>query len=103
MKRWSARPLVKPVLGLPVSSGFGARLDPFTRRVAFHSGTDFPGPYNTPVHATAAGTVSRAGRYSAYGRLVEIDHGFGFKTRYGHLNQIKVDVGDKVKFRQRSV
>ena len=93
-------PLVKPVLGLPISSGFGPRLDPFTHRVAFHSGTDFPGPYNTPVYSTAAGTVSRAGRFSAYGRLVEIDHGFGYKTRYGHLNEIKVEVGDNVKFRQ---
>jgi murein DD-endopeptidase MepM/ murein hydrolase activator NlpD len=94
-------PLVKPVDGLDISSGFGPRLDPFTRRVAFHSGTDFPGAYNMPVYATEDGVVSRAGRYSAYGRLVELDHGFGFKTRYGHLNQILVDIGDKVKFRQQ--
>jgi hypothetical protein len=94
-------PLVKPVSFDEVSSGFGPRLDPFTRRVAFHSGLDFPGPYNSPVYATADGVVSRAGRYSAYGRLVELDHGFGFKTRYGHLNEILVDIGDKVKFRQQ--
>jgi murein DD-endopeptidase MepM/ murein hydrolase activator NlpD len=94
-------PLIQPVYdGIPVSSGFGARLDPFTHRVAFHSGLDFPGPYNTPVHATAAGVITRAGRYSAYGRLVEIDNGFGFKTRYGHLNKILVKVGEKVKYRQ---
>lgn len=94
-------PLVKPSVLSEISSGFGPRLDPFTRRVAFHSGSDFPGPYNTPVYATADGVVSRAGRYSAYGRLVELDHGFGFRTRYGHLNQILVDIGDKVKFRQQ--
>ncbi len=94
-------PLVKPSELTEVSSGFGPRLDPFTGRVAFHSGLDFPGAYNTPVYATADGVVSRAGRYSAYGRLVEIDHGFGFKTRYGHLNEILVDIGDKVRFRQQ--
>lgn len=94
-------PLVKPTTLVEVSSGFGPRLDPFTGRVAFHSGLDFPGSYNMPVYATADGVVSRAGRYSAYGRLVEIDHGFGFKTRYGHLNEILVDIGDKVRFRQQ--
>lgn len=94
-------PFVKPINNLPISSGFGARLDPFTRRVAFHSGTDFPGKLNSAVFATAEGVVSRAGRFSAYGRLVELDHGFGFKTRYAHLNAINVEVGDKVKFRQQ--
>ena len=65
-----------------------------------HSGTDFPGAYNTPIYATAEGTVVRAGRHSAYGRLVEIDHGHGFRTRYAHLNRIRVKVGQKVKFRE---
>ena len=79
------------------SSGFGARVDPFTGRYAFHPGIDFAGPWGTAVHATAAGTVIFAGNRGGYGNMVEIDHGMGLHTRYGHLSAISVRVGMKVE------
>jgi murein DD-endopeptidase MepM/ murein hydrolase activator NlpD len=91
-------------LSLPVdsdqvdlSSGFGARLDPFTRHYAFHPGMDFAGPWGTLVHATAAGTVIFAGGRGSYGNMVEIDHGMGLHTRYGHLSAVSVRVGMRVE------
>lgn len=91
-------PLSLPVLGasFELSSGFGPRLDPFTGRYAFHSGMDFAAPLGTPVRATAAGTVIFAGVRGSYGNMVEIDHGMGLHTRYGHLSTITVKVGMKV-------
>jgi murein DD-endopeptidase MepM/ murein hydrolase activator NlpD len=78
------------------SSGFGARVDPFTRRYAFHPGIDFAGPWGSVVHATAPGVVVFAGYRGGYGNLVEIDHGFGIHTRYGHLSAISVRVGTEI-------
>ena len=78
------------------TSGFGARIDPFTGRYAFHPGIDFAGPWGAPVHATAPGTVVFAGNRGGYGNMVEIDHGFGIHTRYGHLSAITVQVGAQV-------
>ena len=75
------------------SSGFGARIDPFTGRYAFHPGIDFAGPWGSVVHATAPGTVVFAGNRGGYGNMVEIDHGYGIHTRYGHLSAITVRVG----------
>ena len=89
-------PLARPAVGTSQSSGFGARFDPFTGRVAFHSGLDFAGPLMTPVYATAPGVVSFAGVRSGYGNCIEIDHGNGFKTRYAHLKTISVTVGQRV-------
>ncbi|MFO1186666.1 MAG: M23 family metallopeptidase [Alphaproteobacteria bacterium] len=83
-----------------ISSGFGPRLDPLTRR-RVPLGQRFSRALQSSGLCDSGRIVSRAGRYSAYGRLVELDHGFGFRTRYGHLNQILVDIGDKVKFRQQ--
>ncbi len=90
-------------LSMPVSaasfdktSGFGARIDPFTGRYAFHPGIDFAGPWGSVVHATAPGTVVAAGYRGGYGNMVEIDHGYGIHTRYGHLSTIMVRVGAKV-------
>ena len=68
------------------SSGFGARIDPFTGRYAFHPGVDFAGPWGAVVHATAPGTVVFAGNRGGYGNMVEVDHGYGIHTRYGHLS-----------------
>jgi murein DD-endopeptidase MepM/ murein hydrolase activator NlpD len=92
-------PLTTPVHGsqFQFTSGFGARVDPFTRRVAFHPGVDFGGPWGSPVGATAPGVVVWAGARGGYGNMVEIDHGYGFKTRYGHLSSILVAVGAKVQ------
>jgi murein DD-endopeptidase MepM/ murein hydrolase activator NlpD len=78
------------------TSGFGPRLDPFSGRYAFHPGVDFPGPTGTPVWATANGLVSFAGRDGSYGNLVEIDHGYGLRTRYAHLLNISVTKGQTV-------
>jgi murein DD-endopeptidase MepM/ murein hydrolase activator NlpD len=75
------------------SSGFGARVDPFTGRYAFHPGIDFAGPWGSVVHATASGVVVFAGNRGGYGNMVEVDHGYGIHTRYGHLSTISVRVG----------
>jgi murein DD-endopeptidase MepM/ murein hydrolase activator NlpD len=98
VKAMSAVPLVRPVIGAEFeqSSGFGVRRDPFTKQLAFHSGLDFSGPTNSPVLATAPGVVVFAGERSGYGNTVEIDHGHGIRTRYGHLRSILVSVGSKI-------
>ncbi len=93
-------PLAKPIYGIKTTSNFGARVDPFNRKLAFHSGIDFAGPYGTVVHAPMAGKVVYAGWRGAYGRFIEIDHGNGIKTRYAHLSKIQVKVGDVVEFRE---
>jgi len=91
-------PLTTPVHGSEFerTSGFGARIDPFTRRFAFHPGLDFAGPWGAGVQATAPGTVVFAGGRGGYGNMVEVDHGFGIRTRYGHLSSILVKVGARV-------
>jgi len=87
--------------GRPVSDGwlssyFGYRTDPFTGRPEFHEGVDIAGKMGEPVVAVAAGVVTYAGKRSGYGNLVEISHGNGFVTRYGHNSAILVAVGDTV-------
>ncbi len=91
-------PVRKPLPGeLEVSSTFGVRVDPFLHIAAMHTGIDFRGDAGEAVHATAAGTVTNAGWSGGYGKMVEIDHGNGLSTRYGHLSQIDVNVGDEVR------
>lgn len=94
-------PFYRPTAAAAVSSSYGVRLDPFTRRPAFHSGLDFPGGFFTPIQATAPGVVSFTGVRSGYGNTVELDHGGGFKTRYAHLQGIAVSVGQRVGIGQR--
>lgn len=79
------------------TSRFGYRKNPVTGRVAFHKGIDIAGPVGTPVKAPAAGVVTYAKRFSSYGKTVDIDHGGGLSTRFGHLSKISVQVGQKVK------
>ncbi len=94
-------PYRKPVLGeVEFSSGFGVRTDPFLGRPAMHTGLDFRASMGDPVRATANGKVENAGWSGGYGRMVEIDHGNGLSTRYGHLSEIKVRVGDTIKIGQ---
>lgn len=90
-------PLRKPLAGaLQLTSTFGYRTDPFFGRPALHSGVDLREAYGTPIHATAAGTVTVAAPSGGYGNMVEIDHGGGLSTRYGHLSAIGVAVGQHV-------
>ena len=90
-------PVHRPLVGtMRISSVFGNRTDPFTGGKAFHSGTDYAAPTGTKVLATGAGRVVFAGNRSGYGKLVEIDHGGGIISRYGHMSAILVSVGDDV-------
>ena len=89
----NALPLATPSDVGSLSSGFGARVDPFNEQLAFHSGVDFSGPSGSAVRATASGIVVFAGPQGAYGNTVEVDHGYGLRTRYGHLSKILVQVG----------
>ena len=91
-----AIPSVQPVANLAFTSNFGIRTDPFRGTAAMHAGVDIPGPVGTPVYATADGVVDRAERAGGYGNLVEINHGKGIQTRYGHLSKILVTDGARV-------
>ncbi|TXH04427.1 MAG: M23 family metallopeptidase [Nevskiaceae bacterium] len=95
------RPSGWPIDGGWISSTFGWRTDPFTGRYAMHSGVDFAGKDGADVLAVATGIVTEAGEHSGYGELVEINHGNGFVTRYGHNERVLVKVGDKVNKGQR--
>ena len=89
-------------LAIPVTSayretsGFGYRIDPFGRGTKFHEGADLAAFTGAPIVATAPGKVTFAGIKGSYGRTVEIDHGSGFRTLYGHMNSINVKVGQEV-------
>jgi murein DD-endopeptidase MepM/ murein hydrolase activator NlpD len=89
------------ISGRPISKGwlssyYGKRNDPFTGKQAWHGGVDFAGKEDSPVIATAAGIVSWVGERSGYGQLVEINHGDGLVTRYGHNKTILVKKGDVI-------
>lgn len=94
-------PLAAPLNTYYVTSSFGKRRDPVNNRWSAHYGTDFGGPMRSSVFAPAPGTVLQAGVKGRYGRFIEIDHGSGIVTRYGHLSQILVKRGEKVEFRQK--
>ncbi|RMG29509.1 MAG: M23 family metallopeptidase [Gammaproteobacteria bacterium] len=87
----------RPVRHGWISSGYGRRTDPFTGRPAWHSGVDIAGKYGTEVVAVAAGVVTWAGERAGYGKLVEINHGNGYVTRYGHNSVLLVKKGDRVE------
>lgn len=88
----SGRPITKGWL----SSYYGVRKDPFNGRPAMHKGVDFAGKEDAKIIATASGVVSWSGERYGYGNLIEIDHGNGYKTRFGHNKEILVKVGDVV-------
>jgi len=92
----STLPLSYPIKNADEQSLFGRRIDPFNGHLAFHSGLDLAGPSDSLIYSTAAGTVISAGRNGAYGNCIDIDHGHGIVTRYGHLSQINVQEGQKV-------
>ncbi len=92
-------PAIQPVSNKDLrqtASGYGTRIDPIYGTTKFHSGMDFSAPQGTDVYATGNGTIVKAGWETGYGNTVEIDHGFGYRTRYAHLKSFKVRAGAKV-------
>ncbi|MEL7453823.1 MAG: M23 family metallopeptidase, partial [Pseudomonadota bacterium] len=81
---------------LRLTSNYGLRTDPFTRRSGWHGGVDLAAFYKAPITAAGPGKVIYAGRKSGYGRVVDVDHGHGFRSRYAHLHSITVRRGDTV-------
>ncbi|WP_455203997.1 M23 family metallopeptidase [Kaarinaea lacus] len=90
-------PAGRPITSGWLSSYYGMRTDPFTGKQERHKGLDFAGKMGSDVVAVAAGVVTWAGRRYGYGNLVEINHGNGYTTRYGHNHKITVKVGDAIK------
>jgi murein DD-endopeptidase MepM/ murein hydrolase activator NlpD len=80
-----------------ISSGFGVRKDPFTGEAEHHDGVDLPLPIGEPIHATWDGTVVSAGERGGYGNAIEVDHGNGVHTLYGHASRVDVKPGDHVQ------
>lgn len=98
IKEAAARlPIHNPAPGRAVTSGFGVRKDPIIGASALHAGMDFRSRKGSPVFATGAGKVVKAGWNGGYGRMIEIEHADGFATRYAHLGRISVEVGDEIK------
>ncbi|MEK7246332.1 MAG: peptidoglycan DD-metalloendopeptidase family protein, partial [Pseudomonadota bacterium] len=93
-------PLAAPLTTYAINSPFGKRMDPINGMWAAHYGVDLSAPKSAPVHATALGMVMFSGFLDKYGRLIEIDHGNGIRTRYAHLDKTMVKKGDKVVFNQ---
>lgn len=92
-----AIPSMKPVSDANFTSGYGVRSDPFRRGAAMHAGIDLAGPVGTPIYATADGIIARSEVAGAYGNLVEINHGQGIQTRYGHMSRRVAAVGQRVR------
>ncbi len=93
----TAIPSYMPVKAFSYTSGFGVRYDPFNGGAAMHAGVDMAGSMGESIYAAANGTVGKAGVASGYGNLIELEHGKGIATRYGHLSAILVHAGDSVK------
>lgn len=100
-KLLASTPAIQPVANKDlkrVASGFGSRIDPVYKTIKFHAGLDFAAPQGTPIYATADGRVTTAGNTgNGYGNHVEINHGFGYETLYGHMFRVKVRVGQVIK------
>ncbi|MEO8683023.1 MAG: M23 family metallopeptidase, partial [Vicinamibacterales bacterium] len=92
----AATPSILPTAGW-LTSGVGGRADPFTGERDSHPGLDISADRGSPVFATADGKVTLSELAGAYGNLIELDHGYGLETRYGHLSAFKVKAGDTVK------
>jgi murein DD-endopeptidase MepM/ murein hydrolase activator NlpD len=89
-------PSILPVEGL-MTHGYSWRHDPFTGRRAFHRGLDISAARGTPIVAAADGVVTAAGWNGSYGRTIDVNHGYGVTTRYGHLRKVLVQSGDWVR------
>ncbi len=86
----------KPINYQSISSKFGYRIHPITKKHTFHAGIDLSATSGTPIYATADGVIEYAKRKGGYGNYILIDHPYGFKTAYGHLSKLNVKVGDYV-------
>ena len=92
----AATPSIWPVKGW-ITSGYGKRASPLTGEPGRHMGVDIANEANTPIRVTADGLVTYAGWQTGYGRVIVVEHGFGYSTRYGHCARIDVKVGDEIK------
>ncbi len=90
-------PSIRPLRGGYLSSRFGRRMDPFTGRISHHTGVDYRARSGSSVMSTADGVVTMAKKNGSFGLMVEVNHGFGFKTRYAHLSKMLVRRGNRVK------
>jgi murein DD-endopeptidase MepM/ murein hydrolase activator NlpD len=90
-------PSRKPVKDFTLTSSYGFRSDPFRGRRTNHKGLDMAGPIGTPIYATADGIVGRAQWLGGYGKYIEINHGNGIQTRYGHMSRLNVEANARVK------
>lgn len=89
-------PTIQPTYGY-VTAGYGYRRHPFTGRREFHRGIDIANRVGTPVYATASGVIKHVGYQRAYGKIIIVDHGYGYQTRYAHLHEILCRRGQRVK------
>ena len=92
-------PAIQPVANKNLkytASGYGMRIDPIYKTAKFHNGMDFSANIGTPVYATGDGVIKKAGWQSGYGKIIVVNHGFGYETWYAHLNKYNVRVGQKV-------
>jgi murein DD-endopeptidase MepM/ murein hydrolase activator NlpD len=94
--RWVAMPSDWPLDGV-LTSPYGRRRSPFTRQWKFHRGLDLSAPIGSEIRAPAPGTILSAGWNSGYGRMVQVDHGYGVVSRYAHMGRVRVKKGDRVR------
>jgi murein DD-endopeptidase MepM/ murein hydrolase activator NlpD len=100
-KLFAAIPAIQPVANkqlIALASGFGLRVHPIYKVKKMHTGIDFAAAIGTPIYATADGTIDKLDiSFSGYGKVIEIEHGFGYRTRYAHMHGFAVRLGQKVK------
>lgn len=100
-KLFAAIPAIQPIANkqlIALASGFGMRVHPIYKVKKMHSGIDFAAPIGTPIYATADGRIEEVSvRFSGYGKMIIIDHGFGYKTRYAHMHDFAVRQGQSIK------
>jgi len=100
-KLFAAIPAIQPIANkqlIALASGFGMRVHPIYKVKKMHSGIDFAAPIGTPIYATADGKIEEVSvRFSGYGKMIVIDHGFGYKTRYAHMHDFAVRQGQNIK------
>ena len=100
-KLFAAIPAIQPISNkqlIALASGFGQRIHPVYKVKKMHSGIDFAAEIGTPIYATADGKVTKVDvKFSGYGKMIEIDHGFGYASRYAHMHEFNVRTGQNIK------